>query len=212
MLPVEILGEQLLLLPEKAVYWPAQKALLVADLHWGKSAHFRKHGIAIPGSTQTQDEIRLATLVNTHKAERLIIAGDLFHSRQNAETDLFTHWRNAHTQLHIDFVAGNHDILPHTFYTENQLTLHPAGLQTGPFLIAHDVPPICHSFCIHGHIHPAIRISGKGHSHIKLDCFCIDEHRMILPSFGNFTGNHLLHPAEHKAIYIIAGEEVMKWG
>jgi uncharacterized protein len=212
MLPIELRGEQLQLLPQRAIYWPAQKALLVADLHWGKSGHFRKHGIAIPGSTQTQDEIRLATLIATHKAERLIIAGDMFHSRQNAETDLFSHWRKSHAQLHIDFITGNHDILPQTFYHQNQLTIHPESLQLGPFHITHDMPPTCTNFCIHGHIHPAARISGKGRSNIKLDCFCIDQDRLILPAFGNFTGNHIVAPALHRHIYIIAGNEVIKWG
>ena len=211
MLPVELQGEQLILLPQKAVYWPAQKTLLLADLHWGKSGHFRKHGIAIPGNTQTQDEIRLAKLVATHKAQRLIIAGDLFHSRQNAETDLFAHWRKSHSTLHIDFITGNHDILPETFYHENTLTIHPEGLRTGPFFIAHNVPDPCSTFCIHGHIHPAIRISGKGRTSIKLDCFCIDQTRMILPAFGDFTGNHLIEPAADRNIYIIAGDKVMIW-
>lgn len=212
MLPIHIQEEELYLLPEKAVYWPAQKALLVADLHWGKSGHFRKHGIAIPGSTQTQDEIRLANLIATHKAERLIIAGDMFHSLQNAETDLFTHWRKAHAQLHIDFITGNHDILPQTFYRDNGLTIYPEALQLGPFHITHDMPATCNTFCIHGHIHPAIRISGKGRSNIRLHCFCLDHDRLILPAFGNFTGNHTIEPAPRRHIYIIAGNEVIKWG
>ncbi len=211
MLKVRIQGEELHLLPEKAVYWPAKKTLLLADLHWGKSGHFRRHGIAIPGSTQTQDEIRLATLIADYKAERLIVAGDFFHSRQNAETGLFPHWRKVHNHVHIDFVTGNHDILPTSFYHDNQLTVHRQGLTEEPFYIAHDMPATCEQFCIHGHIHPAVRISSKGHSHLKLDCFCVDEHRLILPAFGNFTGNHLLDSSAHRHIYVIAGQEVIEW-
>ena len=211
MLDINIEGEHLQLLPQRAVYWPAQQTLLVADLHWGKSGHFRRNGIAIPGSTQTQDEIRLANLIAHHKAKRLIIAGDLFHSRQNAETDLFAHWRRAHSHLHIDLVTGNHDILAASFYAGQQLVVHPEGLQAGPFYITHDMPATCTTFCIHGHIHPAVRISGRGRSSMKLDCFCIDGHRLILPAFGDFTGNHLLSPEEHSHLYVIAGQEVVKW-
>src|ERR1044071_1772764 len=176
MLDIVLQGESVKLLAERALYWPAQKMLIVADLHWGKSAHFRKHGIAIPGSTQTRDEVKLARLVREYSAERLVIAGDMFHSRHNAEVDIFTHWRNAHQSLHIDLVPGNHDILPKEMYTGWNLQLHDQ-LKTSPFLIVHDAPADCTDFCIHGHVHPAIRISRRGHNSIKLCCFCEDENR-----------------------------------
>lgn len=211
MLEIELKGERIILLAQRALYWPAQHTLIVADLHWGKSGHFRKHGIAIPGSTQTQDEIRLAQLIAHHHITRLIIAGDLFHSRHNAEVDLFTHWRNAHPALDIHLVTGNHDILSPELYTNWNLTLHTEGLETGPFYIAHDVPATCTQYCIHGHIHPAVRISGKGRTSLKLDCYCHDDERLILPAFGTFTGNKIVDPTHHKHIYVIAGEEVMKW-
>jgi DNA ligase-associated metallophosphoesterase len=211
MLQISLQGEEMALLPQRALYWPAQKTLIVADLHWGKSGHFRKHGIAIPGSTQTQDEIRLATLVREYAIERLIIAGDLFHSRHNKEVDLFTHWRNAHSSLHIDFVTGNHDILAPELYDNWNLSIHHEGLQAVPFYIAHDEAADCGSFCIHGHIHPAVRITGKGRASIKLSCFAQDANRLILPAFGEFTGNYLLEPSHHRHIYVIAGSEVVKW-
>src|SRR5690349_2361179 len=78
-------GASLVLLPERAVWWPDRKTLVVADVHWGKSAHFRKHGIPMPGGTQDRDSLRLARLIREYGAERLVIAGDLFHSRHNAE-------------------------------------------------------------------------------------------------------------------------------
>src|SRR5690606_25306645 len=128
MLEISLQGERVQLLAEKAMYWPAQHTLIVADLHWGKSAHFRKHGIAITGNTQSADEMRLAKLVRELKVERLIVAGDLFHSVQNRETDLFAHWRQAHAALHIDLVIGNHDILSSQQYADWQVTAHQVGL------------------------------------------------------------------------------------
>ena len=212
MLEIILQGEKMQLLAERALYWPVQHTLIVADLHWGKSAHFRKHGIAITGNTQSADEMRLARLVRELKIERLVVAGDLFHSKENKETDLFEHWRNAHTALHIDLVTGNHDILPAEMYKSWNLALHEEGLYSGPFFIAHDVPEDCNTFCIHGHVHPAIRIKQKGHHPtLKLNCFCEDEHRFILPAFGQFTGNYILESSEHKHIYVIAGDEVLRW-
>lgn len=211
MLGIELQDEELDLLPERALLWPEQKTLIVADLHWGKSAHFRKHGIAIPTATQTQDEVKLAKLINDHKIERLVIAGDMFHSKHNNEVEIFTHWRNSHSSLHIDLVTGNHDILPEEKYSNWQLQVHNSGLHIGPFYIAHDAPESCTEFCIHGHVHPAIHISRRGHNTIKLSCFCEDDDRLILPAFGQFTGNYIIDPAEHKHVYVIADKTVMKW-
>lgn len=211
MLDIILRGEQLKLLAEKAVLWPAQKTLIVSDLHWGKSGHFRKHGIAIPANSQQQDELRLASIIKKHEVERLIIAGDLFHSRHNNEVEIFSYWRQAHQSLHIDLVAGNHDILPTEKYTSWQMELHKSGMYIGPFAIMHDIPDSCEHFCIHGHVHPAVRITGRGNQALKLSCFCEDEERFILPAFGNFTGTHLLHPDEHKHIYVIAEQNVIRW-
>lgn len=213
MLPIILQGETVHLLPERALYWPAQKTLIVADLHWGKGAHFRKHGIAIPLEAQPKDEIRLAKLIRAHDAERLVIAGDMFHSAHNNEVATFSHWRQSHAALHIDLVLGNHDRLAATHYEDWRLTTHSEGLHMGPFYITHDVPTTCEAYCIHGHVHPAVRIkpAGRHQPAMKLDCFCEDADRLILPAFGAFTGNHLLRPDEHGHLYVIADDRVMQW-
>ncbi len=210
MLHIILQGEELVLLPQRALLWPAQKTLLVADLHWGKSGHFRKHGIAIPANAHRQDELKLAALIREHNVERLIVAGDMFHSRQNNEVDGFAHWRNSHAALHIDLVTGNHDILPAEKYTEWNMTRHDS-LQLGPFMVMHDAPATCEQFCIHGHIHPAVRLHGKGNQSLKLCCFAQDARRLILPAFGQFTGTHSLHIPDYEHIYVIAEDKVMQW-
>ena len=59
MLEIELEGEKIALLPERALYWPAQHTLIVADLHWGKAGHFRKNGIAIPAQAQQRSAYAL---------------------------------------------------------------------------------------------------------------------------------------------------------
>ncbi len=213
MIEIDLQGEQLQLLPQKALWWAAQKTLIVADLHWGKSAHFRKHGIAIPTDTQSHDELRLAGLIRDYKAERLIIAGDLFHSRSNLQVEVFSHFRNAHDSLHIDLVIGNHDILPASKYTDWQLAQHQECFVVGPFCIAHDMLRDSDHFVIHGHVHPAVRLKPKGNHQpaVKLCCFAIDAGRMILPAFGQFTGTYVLESADYKHMYVIADDKVLQW-
>lgn len=204
-------GEKLQLLPQRAIYWQAKSTLVISDLHWGKTAHFRKHGIAIPLNTQQGDEIRLANIIKELDIKRLIIAGDFFHSKANKETESFAHWREMHRDLHIDLIIGNHDILSRSTYEEFNIVVHEEQLKEGPFLITHDCSESDDGYCIHGHLHPALTISRRGHRRLKLPCYCIDNNRMILPAFGSFTGNYKVKQSDHKHLYVIADSEVIQW-
>jgi len=208
MLEICLEGEQVFLLAERALWWPAQKALIVADLHWGKTGHFRKNGIPMPVDTQPKDEMRLANLIKNYGAEQLIIAGDLFHSKQNNEVEAFSYWRNSHQSLNIELIVGNHDILPVEKYIGWKMNAHKEGYHFAPFFISHDVPDKVRQFVIHGHVHPAIRI---GHPSMKLCCFAQDRNRLILPAFGSFTGTHLLDPKQYDHLYVIGEKNVLKW-
>lgn len=209
---IHLQGETIYLLPEKAIWWPAKKAIIVSDLHWGKTAHFRKHGIAIPAQVQTADEIRLANVIQQFSAEHLIIAGDLFHSRHNNEVAAFAHWRNAHAHIRVTLVTGNHDILAQEHYASWQMEVHREGFNIGPFIIKHDMSDDCKQFCIHGHVHPAVVIKGPGHTgSMRIDCFATDARRLILPAFGRFTGKYVLDTDAFDHIYLATGKEVMQW-
>lgn len=211
MLPIVLQGEDMLLLPEKALYWPSQHTLIIADLHWGKSAHFRKNGIAVPSDAQAKDEIRLSAIIQRLGVQQLIIAGDLFHSKANNETNGFIHWRNAHRSLHISLVGGNHDILPAEQYSDWGIALHDDTLVFPAFTIMHHPPEDNSAFTIHGHIHPAIRISGKGQQSIKLACFAINKTGMTLPAFGSFTGTHVLNEVGYSHLYVVADNNIIQW-
>lgn len=203
---ISLCGEQLFLLPERALWWPKQSTLILSDLHWGKSAHFRKHGIAMPGATQQKDAMRLAQIVQRFRAERLIIAGDLFHSRHNSEVDSFAHWRNAHAALHIDFILGNHDILPPEFYEKLALTTYPEGLALKPFFIAHDAWPLPGHFTIHGHLHPGMSVAGAG----RFPVFAIGERAMVLPAFGKFTGCKTVAATDYRHVFLVGEGKVLR--
>lgn len=51
----EIEGEILIFTNLRAVFWKRENALIIIDLHIGKSAHFRKNGIAIPAGILEKD-------------------------------------------------------------------------------------------------------------------------------------------------------------
>src|SRR5262245_4496649 len=107
--------------PERVMFWEKEKALILADLHIGKTGHFRKSGIPVPQHVFKEDLHRLFTQILFFKAEKLIIAGDLSHSKSNKEMDLFKKWRHDLESLQIILVNGNHDILEEKWYKEMEI-------------------------------------------------------------------------------------------
>ena len=75
--------ENVWLSPERTLFWEKEKALIVADLHFGKTGHFRKSGIGIPQQVFMEDIQRLIDQLTRFKVEQLIIVGDMFHSIAN---------------------------------------------------------------------------------------------------------------------------------
>src|SRR5688500_16494176 len=125
--------------PERVLFWEDRKTLIIADLHAGKTGHFRKSGIAIPQKVFREDLQRLLTQVLFFKAEELIIVGDFSHSKSNQELDLFVRWRHDLSSLKISLVKGNHDILQDKWYEEAEIEISDWELGIGNFLFRHDL-------------------------------------------------------------------------
>src|SRR5215213_4953452 len=107
----KLYGQNLWLTAQRAIFWEEEKALIVSDLHFGKTGHFRKSGIAVPQNVYKEDLQRLVSLLSYFTPQKFIVVGDFFHSTANAELDWFKKWRADFTGLHFMLVKGNHDIL-----------------------------------------------------------------------------------------------------
>src|SRR5687768_6490546 len=93
-----VAGERLLLLPEKAAYWPRTGALFVADFHLGKAATFRSAGIPLPYGTTRENIERLDRAVARTRARQVIFLGDFLHAatgRAPRTLDRFSEWRGS---------------------------------------------------------------------------------------------------------------------
>ncbi len=208
-----LLNQDFLLLPQKAIYWQQEKALIAADVHLGKVGHFRKAGIAVPRDMEQNDLGVLSDLIFEHKAEKLIFLGDFFHSDMNADWDWFILWRSQFPRLEIILIRGNHDIIDEENYGRLNIILYDE-LLIGPFLMLHH--PLTdedllnakgYSLC--GHIHPGISLVGRGRQHITLSCFAFGARQGILPSFGKFTGRVAIRSNKTDRIFAIAGDKVL---
>ena len=107
---MRLAGEEVRLLPERALFWPRTATLVVADLHWGKGATFRAAGIPIPMGSTSDDLDRLDAALRRTAADRLIVLGDLFHARVGriATRTLaeLRRWRDLRAGLEIMLVRG----------------------------------------------------------------------------------------------------------
>lgn len=191
--------------------------MIIADLHLGKTGHFRKEGIAVPQSIYKADLQRLMAMLYFCKAERLIIAGDFSHSSPNKEMDLFLKWRKDFASLQIDLVKGNHDILHDQWYRDAGVELHSKSLVVNRFQFRHEpeVEPagqekdILYGFC--GHVHPGIVLRGAGKQSLKFPCFYFRKDYCILPAFSKFTGMFLVKRAATEKVFAVTPTEIIRF-
>jgi uncharacterized protein len=140
--PYRIRGQQLWLSPHRCLFWEEEKSLILSDLHFGKTGHFRKAGIAVPQSVYREDLLRLLALVQYFQPRQLVVVGDFFHSRENKELNLFRRWRDDFPHLGIRLVLGNHDILKEDWYEQAEITVSKDILRMGEFAFIHDIAAV----------------------------------------------------------------------
>lgn len=208
MYPLEIHKQHFDLHPAGVLYWKEQHALLLSDLHLGKISHFRKYGAAVPQKAIEANYALLNSCMARYKPETLYFLGDLFHSYLNTEWHLFESWIQANPCNKI-LIAGNHDIISHHKYEAIGIRVVLEAM-VGQFLLTHKPEVRDGYFTIAGHIHPGVRLAGKGRQTLRLPCFFKSPHQLILPAFGTFTGMHALEKGTDNEVYAIADREVIK--
>ena len=203
-------GESLELLPDRALFWPARGALLVADLHWGKDEAFRRAGLALPTGVLARDLERLEACIRQRPVEAVYVLGDLIHHRDGlsrAVIDQVAQWRSRH-RLPFKLIPGNHDRhfpeLPASWAVERC----PQRLPLGPFELVHDPQDATQGYALAGHIHPVVRF-GHARERLTLPCFLFGRRRAILPAFSLFTGGAKIRPGAGERAIAIAGEALV---
>lgn len=178
-------GETVELFADRALYWPAQRTLYIADLHLGKGDAFRLAGIALPSGGSALDLARLQRLLQHTGASTLRVLGDFLHgpTSQRSWRDHWNAWRAVHDRLRISVVTGNHDRALAGAGLDLEL-LGPA-FDDGPFALRHapQVHPHLHVLC--GHLHPVAAPAGLGR---RWPAFWLQPGMTVLPAFSRFTG------------------------
>jgi uncharacterized protein len=212
-----ILHDQALWLsPARCIFWENEKILILSDLHFGKSGHFRKEGIGIPQNIFKEDLQRLFTQIQFFRPELLLVTGDMFHSHSNKELDLFSKWRKDIRYLPIHLIKGNHDILLDTFYEKMDIKFFAETLTVNEFCFTHDFNPdkagsgIHNKYFFSGHIHPGIKVSGPGKQSLTFPCFYFSDDFAVLPAFTRFSGLFTLRPKKKDQVFALVNNQVIK--
>jgi DNA ligase-associated metallophosphoesterase len=209
----KLLDQQLWLSAHRSVFWEEEKALIVSDLHFGKTGHFRKSGIAVPQAVYKEDLQRLVHLLQYFQPRQLIVVGDLFHSHQNKELELFQRWRHDFPGLPVHLVKGNHDILHESWYRQCHIHVTDDELQIGNFRFRHDldnVAPNANDYFFSGHIHPGIRLKGAAKQSLSFPCFYFAKAFCVLPAFSRFTGIALVRPEDEENVFAIVNDNIVQ--
>lgn len=196
----------------RCLFWEEEKALILSDLHFGKTGHFRKAGIAVPQNIFKEDLQRLLGLMQFFNPQQIIAVGDLFHSHANLELDLFKKWIANFPQLQFHLVKGNHDILKADWYKEAGITVWPDHLTLQNIHFTHDYCPDNNTdlFTFCGHLHPGIVINGMGKQSLRFPCFYFTDKHCILPAYSKFTGIAPVKPKAADTVFAIVENALVK--
>lgn len=179
-------GMDVVLDPTGALYWPAERTLVVSDLHLETGSSYARTGQMLPPYDTAETLARLAGAMARHRPERVISLGDSFHDRGGPER-LGAKDRATLAALgaaaHFVWVSGNHDgacaqTLAGTVCDELTLAgtlfrhIPAEGWTTGE---------------VAGHLHPAARVVVRGRS-VRRRCFVGCAERLVMPAFGCLTG------------------------
>ena len=178
------------MLPSRALFLPETKELFICDIHLGKAEYFQKNGIPLTNNSDENNFARIKILVKKYSPVKLVILGDLFHSKYSISKTLQKKVEDlpALLKTNVELVIGNHDagcniknIKIFDIKKTKDITFshEPINLSNNKIL------NIC------GHYHPKLYLKNNGDK-LSFRCFALDtnEKTLYLPAFGDLTGGY----------------------
>lgn len=204
---IAIQNEVFTLTNQRALFWKKEKALILSDLHIGKTAHFRKNGIALSDQIFENDLQRLSVLIEYFQPEKFIVVGDLLHAGDNSDVDKFCAWKNQFSDLEFHLIEGNHDKISKKLESKLCLNFRDEILEIDDFMFVHDFDKKQPKFQVTGHIHPGFVINSSV-KNIKLPCFVVTDNQLLLPAFSEFTGLDTKNLPKKGRFYVFTDVEI----
>jgi uncharacterized protein len=203
---VKFAGSEWSLLPERMVFSVEHAALLLADLHLGKAAHFRRSGLAVPDGDSVNDLARIERCVRQTQAAKIIVLGDFTHQGLLSSEEL-KRWqllrKSVACSVHV--VLGNHDRhFALSLAEQLQISVH-INMKLGGVMLRHE-PEFGAEFEMAGHLHPVIKPTGMARQPV----FWRHHRSMIFPAFSHFTGGMLVEAHRDDDLYVVPATNAIR--
>ena len=186
MVPFSFAGHAFAALPQGALYWPARRALLVADLHFEKASWFARAGQMLPPYDSVATLADLAAIVEATQPAEIWSLGDSFHDSAGCDRlperarAMLAELTDRHRWI---WITGNHDRdLVDRCGGEVMAEAVVDGV-----VLRHEADPAEHRPELSGHFHPKLRVTVRGRR-VARRCFVATAQKLILPAFGALTG------------------------
>ena len=198
MVPFSFAGEEWLLSADRALFRPADSAVLLADLHLEKASFFARHGQMLPPYDSRATLERVACAIRATGARRVFCLGDNFHDNDGpARLEPHAAGMLAALTRAVEWVwiTGNHDggaIFGAEAVAGGEMI---DEIEVGGVILRHRAKPGETRPELSGHWHPKLTVVQRGRR-IARPCAVASETRMVLPAFGALTGGmNAAHPA-----------------
>jgi hypothetical protein len=183
---VDVNGERLLLDKSGAAWWERTRTLVFADLHFEKGSSYARGRQFLPPYDTRATLLRMAEVAARRAPARIIALGDSFHDPFAAER-LGEQERgllgSLATAAHFIWITGNHDPHPPAWLGGTVME----EWREGGLVFRHEPRADAEAGEIAGHLHPAASVAKYGRG-VRRRCFVADTRRLLMPSFGAYTG------------------------
>lgn len=213
---MHIQGEDFILSEQRALLWPRQKLLAIADLHLGKALSFSTHGYWLPEQAELNDLDRMDGLIASHGIQTVLFLGDLSHSSTPIATTVrerFFALSQKYSSTQFILILGNHDqSLKKNWPSEWDFIQRIDKLAMDRIGFSHDserdaITEDAHSTW-YGHIHPVVKLA-KGPERLRLPAFWLQNYRGCLPAFSSLAGGYDVPRTKKNRIYAVTESSVM---
>lgn len=182
----EVNGESLLLDCAGAAFWPAERTLVFADIHFEKGSSLARRGALLPPYDTRMTLKRMTALIDAYLPARVIALGDSFHDVEAADrldTDEKAMLAAQVNRTDWIWIEGNHDPHPPAWLGGTVTS----ELAVGGLVFRHEPSLLPQPGEIAGHLHPCATVTRHGRS-LRRRCFAADTGRMVMPAFGAYAG------------------------
>ena len=107
----------------------------------------------------------------------------------------------------IQLFKKHHKIISKKLEAKLCLNFRDEFLEINDFIFVHDFQKKNEKFQITGHIHPGFVINSSV-KNIKLPCFVVSEHQLLLPAFSEFTGLDTKNLPKKGKLYVFTDAEI----